>query len=141
MSPVSFNSSCRETFALIRPYILTFADRAPYRANGGDCSAYLSPFLGLHMKWLSSHISVRSFILPPENGGSIFLRSINELLAEYMELCYGNVRSNDKHKISGLQNTDYEECHLLGYKTPVRTSQETHYVSVTESSQLMLCKI
>jgi hypothetical protein len=24
---------------------------------------------------------------------------------------------------------------------PVRTSQETHYVSATESSQLMLCKI
>jgi hypothetical protein len=27
------------------------------------------------------------------------------------------------------------------YKTPVRTSQETHYVSVTELRQLMLCKI
>jgi hypothetical protein len=33
-----------------------------------------------------------------------------------------------------------EDC-LLGYKNPVRTSQETHYVSATESSQLMLCKI
>jgi hypothetical protein len=31
-----------------------------------------------------------------------------------------------------------EECRLLGYKTPVRTSQETHYFSATESSQLML---
>jgi hypothetical protein len=28
-----------------------------------------------------------------------------------------------------------------GIKNPVRTSQETHYISVTESSQLMLCKI
>jgi hypothetical protein len=36
---------------------------------------------------------------------------------------------------------DYEECRLLGYKNPVRTSQETHYVSITEPSQLMLCKI
>jgi hypothetical protein len=36
---------------------------------------------------------------------------------------------------------DYEECRLLGYKTPVRTSQETHYVFATESSQLMLFKI
>jgi hypothetical protein len=36
---------------------------------------------------------------------------------------------------------DYEECRLLGYKNPVRTSQETHYFSATESSQLMLCKI
>jgi hypothetical protein len=33
------------------------------------------------------------------------------------------------------------QCRLLGYKHPVRTSQETHYVSAIESSQLMLCKI
>jgi hypothetical protein len=43
-------------------------------------------------------------------------------------------------KIWGSQGGEYEECLLLGYKNPVRTSQETHYVSVTESSQLMLCK-
>jgi hypothetical protein len=36
---------------------------------------------------------------------------------------------------------DYEECRLLGYKSPVRTSQETHYFSPTESGRLMLCKI
>jgi hypothetical protein len=34
-----------------------------------------------------------------------------------------------------------EECRLLGYKNSVRTSHETPYVSTTESSQLMLCKI
>jgi hypothetical protein len=34
-----------------------------------------------------------------------------------------------------------EESRLLGYKNPVRTSQETHDVSTTESSRLMLCKI
>jgi hypothetical protein len=34
-----------------------------------------------------------------------------------------------------------EECHLLGYQNPVRTSQQTHYVSATEPSRLMLCKI
>jgi hypothetical protein len=33
------------------------------------------------------------------------------------------------------------EPRLPGYKNPVRTSQETHYVSTTESIQLMLCKI
>jgi hypothetical protein len=44
-------------------------------------------------------------------------------------------------KIWGFHGNDYEERHLLGYKTPVRTPQETHYVSTTESSQLMLCKI
>jgi hypothetical protein len=40
-------------------------------------------------------------------------------------------------KIRGFHGSDYEECRLLGYKTPVRTSQKTHYVSVTESSRLM----
>jgi hypothetical protein len=44
-------------------------------------------------------------------------------------------------KIGGFRGGDYEECRLLGYKNTVRTSQETHYLSVTESSQLMLFKI
>jgi hypothetical protein len=35
----------------------------------------------------------------------------------------------------------FAEFCLLGYKNPVRTSQETHYFSATESSQLMLSKI
>jgi hypothetical protein len=34
-----------------------------------------------------------------------------------------------------------EECRLLGYKNSVRTSQKTLYVSDTEPSRLMLCKI
>jgi hypothetical protein len=44
-------------------------------------------------------------------------------------------------KIWGFDSFDYEEWCLLGYKNPVRTSQKTHYVFATESSQLMLCKI
>jgi hypothetical protein len=44
-------------------------------------------------------------------------------------------------KICGFHDSDYEECRLLGYKNPGRTSQETHYVSATESSQIMLCRI
>jgi hypothetical protein len=43
--------------------------------------------------------------------------------------------------ITGFHSGHYEEWRLLGYKNPVRTSQETHYVSATETSQLMLCKI
>jgi hypothetical protein len=39
------------------------------------------------------------------------------------------------------EENKWEECRLLGYKNPVRTSQETHYVSAIEYSQLMLCKI
>jgi hypothetical protein len=44
-------------------------------------------------------------------------------------------------KIWGFHGGDYEERRLLGYKNPVRTSQETHYVSTSESSQLKQCKI
>jgi hypothetical protein len=44
-------------------------------------------------------------------------------------------------KIWGFDGSDYEECCLLGYKPPVRTSQETHYFSSTESSLLMLFMI
>jgi hypothetical protein len=44
------------------------------------------------------------------------------------------------YKIWGFHGGDYEECRLLGYKTPVRISQEKHYVSATESNRLMLCK-
>jgi hypothetical protein len=36
------------------------------------------------------------------------------------------------------RRSTYEECRLLGYKYPVRTSQETHYVSATEHGRLML---
>jgi hypothetical protein len=36
---------------------------------------------------------------------------------------------------------EYEECRLLAYKNPVRTSQESQYVFTTEPSRLMLCKI
>jgi hypothetical protein len=39
-----------------------------------------------------------------------------------------------------LRGDDYEECRLLGSKMPVRTSQETCYISATEPSRLILCK-
>jgi hypothetical protein len=44
-------------------------------------------------------------------------------------------------KIWDFHGGDFEEFRLLGYKNPVRTSQDTNYVSATEPSQLMLCKI
>jgi hypothetical protein len=40
-------------------------------------------------------------------------------------------------KILGFHGGDYEECRLLGYKNPVLTSQETHYVSAIQPSHLM----
>jgi hypothetical protein len=45
------------------------------------------------------------------------------------------------YRIEDFRDGDYEECRLLGYKDPVCTSQETHYVSATEPSRLMLCKV
>jgi hypothetical protein len=53
--------------------------------------------------------------------------------------CAEGVNSDDLFHNSVMQSQ--EECRLLGYKPPVSTSQETHYVSATESNQLMLCKI
>jgi hypothetical protein len=47
----------------------------------------------------------------------------------------------DSKIIRSSQGGQYEECRFLRYRTPVRTSQETHYLSTTESSQIMLCKI
>jgi hypothetical protein len=54
--------------------------------------------------------------------------------------CGTRHNNSNLFKILGFHGGDYEGC-LLGYKNPVRTSQETYYVSVTESSQLMLCKV
>jgi hypothetical protein len=44
-------------------------------------------------------------------------------------------------KIWGFHGGNYKECHLLGYKKPVRTLQETNYISATDPSQLILRKI
>jgi hypothetical protein len=70
------------------------------------------------------------------------------------QVCFTELRSSDRNfkMRSTLRSFPYtnkkkllkhysEEWRFLRYKTPVRTSQETHYVSTTESSQLMLCKI
>jgi hypothetical protein len=44
-------------------------------------------------------------------------------------------------KIWGFRRGDYEECLLLGCKSPVRTSEEEHFVSATEPSRLILRKV
>jgi hypothetical protein len=45
------------------------------------------------------------------------------------------------YKTSRFHGGNYEECRLLGYKTPVHTSQGAYYVTGTVSSRLILCKI
>jgi hypothetical protein len=44
-------------------------------------------------------------------------------------------------KVSSFHGSDYGECSVLGYKNPVRISEETHYVPTGEPRRLMLCKI
>jgi hypothetical protein len=73
--------------------------------------------------------------------GTAFLR-----LSRRTDDCIYNPLSHFKshyitRKIGGFHGGDYEERRLLGYKTPVRTSQETHHVSATQDSRLVLCKI
>jgi hypothetical protein len=58
----------------------------------------------------------------------------------YVTSCV-SIKNVTLYMIWGFHCGDYEECRLLGYKNGVRTSQETHNISVTEPSQLMLCKI
>jgi hypothetical protein len=42
------------------------------------------------------------------------------------------VISEDSNIIRGFHGGGYEECRLLGYKPPVLTSEEAHYVSASE---------
>jgi hypothetical protein len=53
----------------------------------------------------------------------------------------GNVEGSNTSKIRGFHGGDYEKCYLLGYRNPVRTSQETYYLSAAEYNQLILSRI
>jgi hypothetical protein len=44
-------------------------------------------------------------------------------------------------KMLGFHGDECEACRLLGYKNPVRTSQEIYYVPAAKPGWLMLCKI
>jgi hypothetical protein len=70
-----------------------------------------------------------------------FCASVSELPSAGRSWVIGLAGVACLRKIWGFHGGDYEEGRLLGYKNPVRTSQETHYVSATGTSQLMLCKI
>jgi hypothetical protein len=72
-------------------------------------------------------------------------RAANCVTATY-RLQIGVVSAENKTQIMECKIWDfhgghYEECRLLGYKNPVRTSEETHYVSATEPNRLMLRRI
>jgi hypothetical protein len=104
-----------------------------WHSTNSQCNACWSPF---HVDRASG-----SKLLPPST--TIVAQEVLELTSAWrFRLGLGR---NDKlctfFNIWGFHGDDDEECRLLGYKTAVHTSQETRYVSATESSQLMLCKI
>jgi hypothetical protein len=51
---------------------------------------------------------------------------------EFYRYNFLNISTGDFH------GCGYEECRLLGYKNPVRTSHETGYLSATEFSRMLL---
>jgi hypothetical protein len=89
-----------------------------------------------HEHMFSRHSIIRTFI-NFDNGPFLIGHKQEELT---VILYTDNSKSPRQYRILGIEGGDYEECRLLGYKNPVRTSQETHYVSATEPSRLMLCK-
>jgi hypothetical protein len=64
----------------------------------------------------------------------------NKQYAQNSTMCLLGQKENAESIVQKTGRTTSEECRRLGYKNPVRTSQETHDLSTTESSQLMLCK-
>jgi hypothetical protein len=62
------------------------------------------------------------------------------MLKWHVNFSYAPASQRHSRKIWGYRG-DYEEYRLLAYTNPVLTSQETHHISATEASLLMLCKI
>jgi hypothetical protein len=81
------------------------------------------------------HTNVSGGQIVPQEAVSLQQETTHWLSALLMSQVLGSC------KVCGFHGGNYEEYRLLGYKNPVRTSQETHYVSATEPNQLMLCKI
>jgi hypothetical protein len=52
-----------------------------------------------------------------------------------------DVNLNTLYNVLCFHGSDYEERLFLGYKTPVHTTQKTHYVFASGPNRLMLCKI
>jgi hypothetical protein len=74
----------------------------------------------------------------PDSGLNLSLYPVHQKtgIAQAQVMKKAQYNSEDVQAI-----TQHKECRLLGYKSLVRTSQETHYVSATEPSLLMVCNI
>jgi hypothetical protein len=86
-----------------------------------------------HVSKRNSHLSY-GFLLTRPQTASVWRN-------EYPTLKQNKTSKAVLCKSWGFHGGDSEQCRLLWYQKPVRTSKETHYVSTTEPSQIMLCKI
>jgi hypothetical protein len=76
----------------------------------------------------------------PRLKARLFLKAYNAYIWNCRPDNGGQISSR-RLKTAPSTQIKSEECRLLGYKTPVCTSQETHNVSGTEFKRLMLYKI
>jgi hypothetical protein len=143
---VNWLAKCTLKYAILSHASLLLAEFtklvALFSAQNSRC------FLAVvHIFW---SVWIRTFPLPQEDalgeapfGFGPYYTTSEECIAQLMHIAASrNVRGLISDEvIRFLCHGAYEECRLLRYKNPVRTSQETHYVSVTESNRLMLCKI
>jgi hypothetical protein len=96
----------------------------------------MSAFHTFCSEWPYAFVSVSQY------ASDILVRVADstELWTKYIFLVFV-WRSRVRLRLKDFHSSGYEECRLLAYKIAVRTSQETHYFSATELSQLMLFKI
>jgi hypothetical protein len=72
---------------------------------------------------------------------SVYCHALIHVVHYALNAVYHTVNILTRWWVWGFHGGDYEEWCLLRYKNPVRTSQGTNHVCLTERSRLMLCKI
>jgi hypothetical protein len=134
----SRSSYCCSFKATLTVQTLIAMPKQAYPQMDADVGYVSSTSLNAQWPTFTCYELASSFILVKSRANAIMWTL---LLWTRSETSQRRMKQGERCRIWGFHGGDYDECRLLGYKTPVRTSQETHYLSATESIQLMLCKI